>query len=134
MHSGVLNSIKKSVNRLKTNLGPHETLPCEYCRANETFATEIDVIEHVKAMHPIQCPDCPMKMFKYPTSVRKHFRKFHPQEVPYFCRTCTLVFKVTIKTRLTVITHVPYILYCISSKLARLGGLKGPLGMAKRVK
>lgn len=44
-------------------------------------------------MHPIQCPDCPLKMFKYPTSVRKHFKKFHGSHTPYFCKTCTLVFK-----------------------------------------
>ena len=43
-------------------------------------------------MHPIQCPQCPLKMFKYPTSVRKHFKKFHGDETPYFCKTCTLVF------------------------------------------
>ena len=44
------------------------------------------------AFHPVQCPHCPMKMFKYPTSVRKHFKKFHRDETPYFCKTCTLVF------------------------------------------
>ena len=32
-------------------------------------------------------------MFKYPTSVRKHFKKFHGKETPFFCKTCTLVFK-----------------------------------------
>ena len=32
-------------------------------------------------------------MFKYPTSVRKHFKKFHGDETPFFCKTCTLVFK-----------------------------------------
>ena len=37
--------------------------------------------------------DCPLKMFKYPTSVRKHFKKFHGKETPFFCKTCTLVFK-----------------------------------------
>jgi len=68
-------------------------IPCEYCRANEKFENEHEVLEHIKSMHPIQCPDCPLKMFKYPTSVRKHFKKFHGKETPFFCKTCTLVFK-----------------------------------------
>ena len=67
-------------------------LPCNYCRANEYFDNELDVLEHIQNMHPVQCPHCPMKMFKYPTSVRKHFKKFHRDETPYFCKTCTLVF------------------------------------------
>ena len=91
MHPDVLLSIKKSVAKLARE--HRGRIPCEYCRANETFKTEEDVLEHVKNMHPIQCPDCPLKMFKYPTSVRKHFKKFHGSETPYFCKTCTLVFK-----------------------------------------
>ena len=91
MHPGVLESIKKSVSKLAAH-NKGEKLPCEYCRANELFDTEHDVLEHVKNMHPIQCPQCPLKMFKYPTSVRKHFKKFHGDETPYFCKTCTLVF------------------------------------------
>ena len=91
MHPGVLESIKKSVAKLASQ-NKDGKLPCEYCRANEFFDTEHDVLEHVKAMHPIQCPECPLKMFKYPTSVRKHFKKFHGDETPYFCKTCTLVF------------------------------------------
>ena len=91
MHPGVLESIKKSVAKLASH-NKDEKLPCEYCRANELFDTEHDVLEHVKNMHPIQCPQCPLKMFKYPTSVRKHFKKFHGDETPYFCKTCTLVF------------------------------------------
>ena len=91
MHSGVLDSIKKSVSKLAyQNNGIN--IPCIYCRANEIFDNENDVLEHVKLMHPIQCPYCPLKMFKYPTSVRKHFKKFHGFEKPYFCHTCTLVF------------------------------------------
>ncbi len=91
MHPDVLQSIKKSVAKLARE--HRGRIPCEYCRANETFKTEENVLEHVKNMHPIQCPDCPLKMFKYPTSVRKHFKKFHGNETPYFCKTCTLVFK-----------------------------------------
>ena len=94
MHPDVLKSIKKSVSRLASrpeNRGGR--IPCEYCRANEKFENEHEVLEHIKSMHPIQCPDCPLKMFKYPTSVRKHFKKFHGNETPFFCKTCTLVFK-----------------------------------------
>ena len=91
MHPGVLESIMKSVAELASqNKGGK--LPCNYCRASEFFDTEIDVLEHIQNMHPIQCPQCPLKMFKYPTSVRKHFKKFHGDETPYFCKTCTLVF------------------------------------------
>ena len=31
-------------------------------------------------------------MVKLPTSMRKHFRKYHRDETPYFCRFCTAVF------------------------------------------
>ena len=94
MHPEVLNSIKKSVARLANRPeNKRKMLPCEYCRTNEKFENEDQVLEHVKSMHPIQCPDCPLKMFKYPTSVRKHFKKFHGRETPFFCKTCTLVFK-----------------------------------------
>jgi len=94
MHPDVLKSIKKSVSKLAAKPGNRGgRIPCEYCRANEKFDSEHDVLEHIKSMHPMQCPDCPLKMFKYPTSVRKHFKKFHGDETPFFCKTCTLVFK-----------------------------------------
>ena len=88
---GVLESITISVAELVSQ-NKDGKLPCNYCRANEYFDNELDVLEHIQNMHPVQCPHCPMKMFKYPTSVRKHFKKFHRDETPYFCKTCTLVF------------------------------------------
>ena len=57
MHPDVLKSIKKSVSKLAAkpeNRGGR--IPCEYCRANEKFDSEHDVLEHIKSMHPIQCP------------------------------------------------------------------------------
>ena len=57
MHPDVLKSIKKSVSRLAAkpeNRGGR--IPCEYCRANEKFENEHEVLEHIKSMHPIQCP------------------------------------------------------------------------------
>lgn len=95
MHTDVLESIKRSVYSLARKLAAEhqKKVPCEYCRANEKFDSADEVLEHIKSMHPIQCPDCPLKMFKYPTSVRKHFKKFHGSDTPYFCKTCTLVFK-----------------------------------------
>ena len=91
MHPDVLVSITISVAKLASE-NKNDKLPCEYCRANEFFDSEHDVLEHIKTAHPIQCPYCPLKMFKYPTSVRKHFRKFHEDDTPYFCKDCTLVF------------------------------------------
>ena len=67
-------------------------LICQYCSASEFFDTENDVLEHVKTAHPIQCPKCPFKMFRYESSVGKHFKKFHQNETPHFCKSCTLVF------------------------------------------
>ena len=32
-------------------------------------------------------------MFKKPKRVRKHFKKYHGEETPFFCETCTVVFK-----------------------------------------
>lgn len=93
MHSDVLKHIKRSVSRLAAKHPRGQKIPCEYCRTSDKFSNENEVLEHIKHMHPIQCPDCPMKMFKYPTSVRKHFKKNHGKEIPYFCKTCTLVFK-----------------------------------------
>ena len=67
-------------------------LICQYCSTSEFFDTENDVLEHVKTMHPIKCPKCPLKMFRYESSVRKHFKKFHETETPHFCKSCTLIF------------------------------------------
>ena len=90
MDKNVLDSIRNAVSNLAKS---QSKLICEYCRAYEFFSTENEVLEHIKSTHPIQCPDCPKKMFKYTTSLRKHFKKFHTGETPFFCKTCTLVFK-----------------------------------------
>ena len=57
------------------------------------IVTRIFFIHNRKFYLFVNLSDCPLKMFKYPTSVRKHFKKFHGKETPFFCKTCTLVFK-----------------------------------------
>lgn len=93
VHPRTWEDIKRSVAKAKLAVGPGSQLPCEFCRATDTFSSESDLLHHIEMQHPYRCPDCPPKMFKYPTSVRKHFRKYHRHVQPFFCKLCTIVYK-----------------------------------------
>ncbi len=64
---------------------------CTLCSASEVFHSSPDFDLHVQECHPFKCPLC-RKMVKLPTSIRRHFRKFHQGKRPFFCRKCTKVF------------------------------------------
>ena len=93
MHAEILDSIVKSVAKLAAQPELRGKIPCEYCRENVQFANQKALMDHITSEHPIQCPNCPLKMFKHPSSVKKHFKNLHGSEVPFFCKFCTLVLK-----------------------------------------
>ncbi len=64
---------------------------CTFCQSQATFRTSQEFDAHVQESHPFKCPLC-NKMVKLVTSIRKHFRKYHEETRPHFCRSCTQVF------------------------------------------
>ena len=84
--------VNKIVKRIESSGGNLKSIPCDFCRSTETHENEASLLHHICTEHPYRCIYCPEKMVKLPTSMRKHFRKYHRDETPYFCRFCTAVF------------------------------------------
>ena len=80
------------VDRIRSSGGDLKAIPCDFCRSTETHENGASLLHHICTEHPYRCIYCPEKMVKLPTSMRKHFRKYHRDETPYFCRFCTAVF------------------------------------------
>ena len=76
-------NIPSSIKKLKK-------LPCQYSTCQNVFETIREVIDHIKNIHPIQCPLC-SQIFSSPQIVKQHFKKNHETSIPYFCNFCTLV-------------------------------------------
>ena len=77
--------------------GTKDSFKCFYCRSSTTYGSRDELALHVKLDHPIPCLYCPTKMFKFPTSVRKHFKQFHALVNVYFCKICTEYFTDLLK-------------------------------------
>ena len=84
--------VNKIVERIQSAGGNSKAIPCDFCRSTETHEDGASLLHHICTEHPYRCIYCPEKMVKLPTSMRKHFRKYHRDETPYFCRFCTAVF------------------------------------------
>ena len=84
--------VNKIMDRIRLAGGDSKAIPCDFCRSTETHEDDASLLHHICTEHPYRCIYCPEKMVKLPTSMRKHFRKYHRDETPYFCRFCTAVF------------------------------------------
>ena len=84
--------VAQLMERLRLSGENLNNIPCDFCRSTETYEDEPSLLQHICMEHPYRCIYCPEKMVKLPTSMRKHFRKYHRDETPYFCRFCTAAF------------------------------------------